>query len=756
MRAPVSDLLNGLPGVSAVFVPSDGFTRWQKEGYTVERLQEALAGLDMRVEKTIWWPKEYCVDDRVSASTKDVYCATPKGKTALRIRSAHAYSLTTKMLSKLPDDGFAARQIVVSRMKSRFMAVGGAERAIFRIAGAYPKLGSTVAAPVTRAEAQRALRNSGISLQGMPTHVLVPYPLLAREGEQGLTVNKHADNGFPVGGTWSTPGAADAILGLAVTMRKQLVTSAKTVDGVQRWKEGMERDFPHMVALRGKAKQDVYAEEKIQESRLRFYNVLPRQVMLNMQVATQPLESLSKNILDGSKTGMGLDLTKAGAEKLVAALEEQLASGSAYVHVGDDSWVIIKRGEFMTMFALDCSNFDLTQHADATLEVHRAVRSQLRLIDAAAADLWYAYARERLVVTAGTLVRRWKHAGPSGMPLQSKVNDMLMDVLINRALTTLGAGSVDEDRVASVLAQCGESLGFSVRVEQHRTLRARSVLGYLEQLPFLFVGFYFHVLEGRVGVFTDLPRTMAQMPYPGVKYEKTKSELLVTEAMRLGSMYLSAGVAPHSLQGVLDVWRAEVIELLRRAIRENGDVSSERLTWAVAENPFGPAVLPSLTGLLEAVQRDPHILWMTNDVPLSSSSMVASSEFWAPILGSGAHDWAAEAERELEENAGLYNYIGPPQGAPLPRGLPFVRGRPSTHPATLRNDGLVPPSAVWLPDKPKRVFRESGPSRRLGRVLESEAYEEFYDDDFAPEDGYEYGSEDEEFHSRVNRGYDTR
>jgi hypothetical protein len=103
----------------------------------------------------------------------------------------------------------------------------------------------------------------------------------------------------------------------------------------------------------------------------------------------------------------------------VDALQVQLdAHGCGFVHVGDDSLVVVKVGDQMVSFALDCSSFDLTQHGDCTKEVHDALRGVLEQVDAVAANIWHALARERVAVIVGGAAVRMKHAGPSGMPLQ--------------------------------------------------------------------------------------------------------------------------------------------------------------------------------------------------------------------------------------------------------------------------------------------------------------------------------------------------
>jgi len=108
----------------------------------------------------------------------------------------------------------------------------------------------------------------------LPRNALRPFPLLAAEHEQAVTVNKKSDNGFPVLGTWETPGASALCLELAVGLRKELVAASKG-EGVEAFVRRMEQERPFMAAVRGKAKADYYNAEKIKAGKLRFYNAFP-------------------------------------------------------------------------------------------------------------------------------------------------------------------------------------------------------------------------------------------------------------------------------------------------------------------------------------------------------------------------------------------------------------------------------------------------------------------------------------------------
>jgi hypothetical protein len=713
----------------------------------VEAVQEKLKGLDMTLEKTFTLSKELCADPQALAKKGPLMATAKSGALSFRVRTSYAYEALAAAFQALPEEGRLGRGAIGARVKDTYYVDGGAENALGRLALAYPKVGATLARPVRKAEAYRALDGAGLNMARLGRDELRPFPLLPfRDGEGAVKVNPNSDNGYPVLSKWSDPEAAKRSMGLAVSFRNKLrplaygeagFVGAGSKEGGRVWEHirGLERTDPQYVAVRGKAKADYYRSEKVLEGKLRFYNALPRHIALNMQVATQPLEQRARHILQDSKScsGIGLTLHHGGAGDLVAELDRRLLwESQAFVHVGDDSWVILSDrrlddgrptpGSHITMFALDCSNFDLTQHADATREIHGAIHAQLSRIDYAAAELWYAYARERVVVVSGAVTRRFKHAGPSGMPLQSKVNDMLMHVLIERILDEAPEG-LGEEELDRRIQRIGRDMGLAVRVEQYARINAASLFEALERCPFLFVGYEFFVRGGEVRVCADWARQMAQLPYPGLKWMKTEQELQVKEAMRLGSIVLSMGMPLPELDASFAALRAKVMALLERTIQAFGDKADERLRWAVQDSPLGPTTVPSLSGLLAALRRDPRELWVVKETELPSTSVLVGVS------------WADEVEEE-ERAAGTVV----PGGISVP-GVPLrLSGRETTHPATMRNDGRPAPTAVWGPNKQPRLLRvDRGIMRRVGAVLQEEEYLEtssvFYESEFSYTDG---------------------
>lgn len=725
----------------------DGYQAFAKEHRKIEQAQALLMKLDMEVVGTIVIPRSLTLDSRVLASNDQSFALAKKGLPIPRVRTAMAKGLANKVFGDLPFTGFASQEIVANAMRSKVYVDGGAEGALGRLLKAYPRRGIRPAFPVSVDEARAAVVRSGAVLRHLPASYLTPFPLVAKDHEVAVKVNPKSENGFPVLEKWETPGAAEMAMRLAVTVREELLRTGDVVT----WVREAESSRPWLVAVKGKAKADYYSQEKVVGGCMRFYNAFPRQIVMNMAVATQVLDMHSRSILDDPltvRTAIGVSLAHGGAGDLVEALQLQLQHDKqAYVHVGDDSWVILKRGTRVCMFALDCSNFDLTQHGDVTKAIHDEIRAELRAVDKAAADLWYAYARERIVVVAGSLVRRWRHAGPSGMPLQSKVNDALMDVMITRTLQKLSGEDLSEATVATAVSSAGGGMGFVVRLEQYWLGDAESLFEALQQRPFLFIGYYFHVRGREVQVCCDVPRTLAQVPFPSLKWCKQQEELEVMEAMRLGSIALNLGMPTRELETAFETFRWEAATLVERAIQRAGDVEHPRLRWAVQENPVALAVdvAPTLSGLLRALARDPRQLWLTKEAELVSSSTLMAIAVEtrvepAPVLFS----WASIVEDEEEEEAALQEARLTKRPPPdmSKRKLMLPPGARPTHPPTRTNDGRPPPTVVWAPDKVPMERVDPGRVGKRTRRRDGIAKREFHE--FLLHDQIDVGSSDYE------------
>lgn len=666
----------------------EGYANLAKSYKKVEKVLDALAGLDMEDMPTFVVPKTLTLDERIKSKSGPALALAKTGVPAPRIRSKFAKMLVNAAFNVLPESGPFSKGAVGSMMEKRVYVDAGVEGAVGRLVIAYPRRGVVPRRPVTPTEARMALERCGLDLSKVPSAALRKFPLLPKDGEQGISVNPKSDNGFPVLAKWETDGAAQLCMQLAVTIELELRR-----EGVDVWFDRNEKERPYLVAVRGKAKADYYAQEKVSEARMRFYNAFPRQMLLIMQQATQVLEMSASHIQEASvHSGIGITLVRKGAQTLVDALQAQLdMHGFAYVHVGDDSWVVVQRGKKLAMFALDCSNFDLTQHDTVTKEVHVVIARELARIDKVASQVWFRYARSRVTVLVGSVVKRLRHAGPSGMPLQSKVNDVLMEVMVRRTMDELGGEDLTEEAVSRIVADVGSGMGFVVRLEQYWEGMADGLMDALQRCPFLFIGYYFGVRKGGVQCFADVPRTFAQVPYPSVKWALDgNKELRVMEAMRLGSIAMNLGMPPIELEEAFSVFRAQARDQISTVLADFGDQPGALLRWVALDVPWAAEAESSLEGLFRALTRDPSELWLEAPAEMVSTSVLVPLA-WADIV-------EEEEEGDLRK-VGLTAVR--PTSVPGVRAMKLPHGVVATHPVTRANAGRPAPTAVWAPDKPK-------------------------------------------------------
>lgn len=608
----------------------------------LDLLVPQLSALDMEVREPFVIPREHTVDVTAFQTTKPFFAMAKKGRVATRPRTDHARDVCNVAYPLLP-----SRWKALVREKALDLALvdGGAEFTIGRLLKAYPAKGSRVARPITRKEAQVAWREEVGAILTDTAHFETyttederrPYPLFTTEvGGRAVRVNLKASNGFPVLGKGDDEEAREKYLRLAVSVRGELEVAYKEdpVGGVWRWLRRAELERPWLVALQGKAKADYYSAEKTEKKMLRFYNAMGRQMMLNIQSATQVVEDLAESVLDapGNRSSSGVALNRGGAAKLVEALEQQLASDErGHTRMGDDSWVVIQFAGFLLEFALDCSNFDLTQHADLTEEVHKEGRAIDSRVDPIAAQLLYAYRRQRLVVAMLRLAYQFKHGGPSGLPGQSKVNGVIMGVAIARGTDEIerrvnGGADPTAELVAAVLAEVGRGMGIAIKLEQYRLTpltttmaEARPVRYSLSRAPFLYLGYYFYAEDGVVAAHADMPRSLAQMRYPSLKWTKSKDETRTLEVARLASTVLSWGRPTKELRPSFDAIKFELLKRLTAEITVHGDYEDARLRWAVhmgaaaGDEESLSLTLGSLSGIKRALERTWDQLWLEDN-----------------------------------------------------------------------------------------------------------------------------------------------
>lgn len=702
----------------------------RKKGIAIEEAIRLLDPLDMEPHYSFEITAQECHDPslRGQLDVRGKVLATAQGGLVAPRRRTHtAMMVASAFYSKMEPWYEVSKETVASRCENVIYCQAGTQSTLGRLVAYYPKKNRVKRelVRVSAEEAQESIERCGLRMSAKfePLHFRGDGPM--------VSVNADAENGFPFMGKWSDELTHPPILEKAAEIERALEDAyAKNPrEGVWKWLRAMEASPETLkyVCLRGKCKADPYKKEKLTGKMMRFYNVFPRQVLLNLMRVTQVMDGASKHISKTDtrlKSAIGLSLVREGAQELVDALEASVTDdGVGYVHVGDDSWVVMEWDGIYYLFSVDCSSFDLTQEASVTEEVHIAIRKELEKIHAPTAKLWYAYARERCVVTVNSQVYRWKHAGPSGFPLQSKINDMLMDVYLRRVIGRITEGllkgqGITRNIVAGAMGVVGKEMGLVARLEDYYEAPASSLREALALNPFKFIGFHFYVEEGKVYVVADIERQLSQIQYPS-SFWVEKEELKQMEAVRLAGVFVSLGRPPAAWVKSFEAYRGVVAKQLETLIgKDHG------LKW-LPENAFvgvSGEDVKSIIGLLGAVVRDWDILWG------HEGELVADTY----LLG-----------REVLVTE---NLIKPEKGlAPI---------KPPTHPVTFRNLGRPPPVVRWAPDKPSRAYattleKVSGFLRQSGDLPYDQRTEYTVESD---RDNPLYEEEEDDFHLDFPRG----
>lgn len=609
----------------------------------------AEAGLDMPLVASVEVDRDWCLDEKLLNAKKPGARLYRSDTQSLYARSRVGFLVEAAQLM-CSSAGADALDKAKKAVAEKIAVGGGAHLALGRLLKYYPKRGYKPSKPPTREEAQRAYTRSGLG----PCTYVKPLEL----GD--VRVNRKAENGFPIGGTGMTPRGLDLSSELARQIRA-LLESAPNMDAA--WRQ-MEEARPSWTLCKGKAKYDVYSIGKVKTASLRFYNVIPRPMVLLMQQATQPFESMTGTLqhpLHGPvRTSQGQPLVRGGCEYIVAELERQLLDGNrgtAYIHHGDDSWVVLMMGDTVIMFALDCSSFDLTQHEKTTEAVHAQIYDNLASVDPVSAFVWHKFMRRRRVTISGTIVADMRHAGPSGMPLQSKVNDMLMEILLSRLDDRLHdyrlaqMDSLDfafttpaqhEAAIAALVDEEASGMGFVVRLEQFICREGVDVewpvASVLKTDGFTYIGYTFYHDRGAM-VEADFTRMITQLPYPNRSgYMPNKGMHMALAALKLAGVMLSGGIPTWDTEPVLAFARRCLAQYAQGITNEDADETLDSFALAGLMSALGPQTVESLCkhltpgGLVKlwkhptALQHDPHLTAFVADEPVVS--------------------WADEVERE--------------------------------------------------------------------------------------------------------------
>jgi hypothetical protein len=519
------------------------------------------------------------------------------------------------MLSALDKLPVAEYEKVRDRAMDTVFISGGAHLALGRLEFAYPKANKPLPkgfAVPTRGEVELAFEGCG-------------FPkTVDKIAWEELRINKTSSNGYPFLGTGQDEDKLHAAAMLGRELHRLASEHVAERGTIEEWMDVVKTSYPHLVVLMGKAKADVYTLKKVEKFMLRFYNVVPRQFAMLMQTVTQPFEGSQRNVLEQRAaqgeflhSAQGVPLAHCGAEDMVEQMEIQLAVlGYAYVHCGDDTWLVFNDGEGVVCVGLDASNFDLTQRGEVIAPLRERLTDTLRTGDRVAAEIWNEFMRSRVVAVAHTLVREMNHGGPSGMMMQSKLNDMLAHVMCDRYVRAVRTSDpLTEEEYERLAISVGDTLGLVIRLEMFvRVGGARTIREVLREHPFLFLGYYFHEKNGRVVVMADMPRSLAGIRYPGTKWEVKASDLAIKEPMRIGSIVQSWGIPTKDYEEFFGVARGNAVRQVEKALSHlqragESDYVDDSLRWALDLAFVGEAT-PSMRGLLAALQRNSEELWL--------------------------------------------------------------------------------------------------------------------------------------------------
>lgn len=607
-----------------------------------EEIRKRLEPLDMEIGEPFTLPPEFVLPSIAMQAGGRIRARADKARPSFRSRTRWGYESASAVYRLLPE---ALRAQVAEKARDHSLSNGGAECTVGRLVKAYPRKGATIPKPITREEAERAwIGEVGEGLWD-PLAVAVlrakgalePRVLLG-EGDNVVRQNLQSGNSFPVLGQGNDETAAALVVALA-TMVWDEITAAHSADpemGVEKWLRKAEKERPWLVTGMGKGKADYYVGLKVQTLAMRFYNSFGRQINMVLQCATQVIEEASESVLDGGacRSMAGVALNRGGAAALVMSLEEQLRQqGAGHARMGDDSMVVFLWGDYLLLFALDCSSFDLTQHRDLTRYVHFFLRVLVALVSAPAAALLHALMRQRQVVVALNMVRTFFHGGPSGLPLQSKVNGVTMGVLIERTLEFLAAMAAaagkfgeppSEVELDAILQTIGADMGLVVRLEQYSAVYLSSMQAELRPVhfalahrPFLFLGYYFYYESGILNVEADYPRALSQLRYPSITWRDTKTELEGMEIGRVMATLLAFGRPRNKHRAAVQAAVDLALGWADAFVAQHGDLDSIRLRWSLIvsaqqgddDEGGDVGVAMSLAGLSAALRRGFDANW---------------------------------------------------------------------------------------------------------------------------------------------------
>ena len=709
-----------------------------------DNLTQYFADFDWQPKHAVELVPSLHSKEHVQKSNGPKYASVSMEPGTCRLRSAVGKQFINAGYAYLPEEHqYASREAVKQAIEKSIRVEGpGARMYLGRLSKHYRKKSKVykftrdpkddridVILIPSDEEARKSVKVVGCWLPDLAPEVvaaLEPLPIAVKHGEDGgVRITKKSANGLPTEGDSDNTQALKVAIGLAQRLAEHLVKAyAKGGESeVAVLVKHMRTKLPHLTTCLGKCKADVYTMEKYENFELRFYNVVPRPILILCQSVTQMAANFKKNILQDDKEDpqhsyFGMSLAYGNAEKLFSVLQKQTEEGRPAYSVAGDDTIYVKtfayRGKkFTVMAAGDATSFDLTQLNEVTEPVHRFHRESLSTVNAPRAALWYEFMRERDVVIANTLVEGMGDCGVSGMAYQSEVNCSIASIFLERVDAALNDWFAElleveamhepksvhaledfMDIISWTMQNEGRRLGLKMKIEDICGKETDNIKEILSERPFYYVGYFFHVINGMIVPFCDFKKTMAKGAYPSGPQLKDKRVVHKLEALRIASVVMSMGIPPLELYAPYTAMRSDAIVALRSLIDAKdggGDYEPQPgMEDYLDHTVLGPLLPNNAKGLLRLLVKPPEVLWC-QPVFESFSDPAPSKE--APVTATGR--WADQEEegRALLKDAFGID-IGEEQQLPQPGFGPEASAAREERPPTADTQGRPPPKTT--------------------------------------------------------------
>lgn len=615
----------------------------------INRVKAFLRPLNLIPAHSVLTDGELACDERIIRAReagRSAFVIAPAGMVNTRLRSSTAVRLAQEMYDRLSEEG---QSRVGAKMRTVVKAGGGTQSFFGRLAMYYPKKEDDISklVPPTPEEVALAIDQCGLRVDRVAKGMRFPLAMETQDGDLGITVAMGANLGAPVfGKPKKTADALRNAIQIAYGLEDVFTEAYRgdRVNGVATAYMALCESQPDYMCWTAKTKEDFYSIESVMKDKLRMYNIMPAGLKLYLSQVTQAAEMHAKNCLTDKKlrtaqrAGMAHGNAKRMVDAICAQLQRQMESyvKHAYLHCGDDAYVVTVVGNVYHLYNIDMSSFDLTQRKVIKDPVLEGLSVQLAAVCPVRAQLWKACMAMKKIVISGAATYYAEDGGSSGGVFQSEVNDVESDIFHQRLETEIRnlGEEVTEERIAAAVVRAGDSMGFVVKLENYKELAAKSLLEAMSRAPTKFLSFYLVPHMGTIKPAFDPERLFARIVYGGM-YTKDDKEFKVNEAVRLASVLLSAGPSYGSdkwigeYSGAYAIGCRAAVRLLHECDKEglvpSGEIMKVAFEGQAYVNLEEAPESHSLRGLAVALRNRDHI-W--ND-PLTAGvalRLIASDE----------------------------------------------------------------------------------------------------------------------------------